>query len=233
MNQLLSAAKPLLPRSIRHSLGTRHRDFVFRRAMTRFLKNPGAHASHGSPVLRDLIYGWGNETWSALDEYLAACISHALTTRGTILECGSGLSTLLVGAVAKMRGQRHVVLEHTSKWADKVQNYLDRYQLDSVILQSKPLKDYGEFYWYDVSTEAMPDNVSLVICDGPPADTKGGRYGLVPVMRERLKSGCLVLLDDAGREQELATAKRWQTELGGSLKVLGVAKPYIEIGVVA
>jgi hypothetical protein len=237
MNQLKRAAKLLLPRRIHrfiraryHELGPKDREFVFRRAMRRFLKNPRAHAHVGSPVLKDLIHCWGND-WSALDEYLVASINHAMAARGPILECGSGLSTLLVGAVAKMRGQRHFALEHTPAWAAKVQSYLNLYNLDTVVLPSKPLRDYGEYSWYDISGETIPDSFSLVICDGPPATTNGGRYGLVPVMWERLKSGCVVLLDDAGREQERAVARRWQTEFGASFRILGTAKPYIEMTV--
>lgn len=76
---------------------------------------------------------------------------------------------------------------------------------------SSPLKDYGDFCWYDAPLESMPDSFSLVICDGPPGATKGGRYGLVPFMRDRLRSGCVILLDDAEREEERTIAARWQS----------------------
>lgn len=208
-----------------------HRDLVFRRAMKQFLEEPDACINPGNPVINDLVYGWGNHVWSAQHEYLADCIDRALTSRGPILECGSGLSTILVGAIAKRRSQSHWALEHTPKWAMKVQKYLDRYKLDSVILCTKPLKDYGDFCWYDAPLESMPDGFFLVICDGPPGTIKGGRYGLVPFMKERLKPGCVILLDDAGREQELAIAKRWEAELGASFEILGSIKPYIEMKV--
>jgi hypothetical protein len=77
----------------------------------------------------------------------------------------------------------------------------------------------------------MPDSFPLVVCDGPPGSTKGGRYGLVPIMREWLKPGCVILLDDAGREQERAIARRWEAELGASSETLGSIKPYIEMTV--
>jgi hypothetical protein len=112
-----------------------------------------------------------------------------------------------------------------------VQKYLNRYKLDSVVLYTKPLKDYGDFCWYDAPLESMPDSFSLVVCDGPPGGTKGGRYGLVPIMRERLQPGCVILLDDAGREQELAIARRWEAELGAPFEILGSIKPYIEMTV--
>jgi len=69
----------------------------------------------------------------------------------------------------------------------------------------------------------------MVICDGPPGATKGGRYGLVPVMKDRLRTGSFILLDDAAREQEQEIARRWMSELDASIETIGDAKPYISL----
>jgi len=196
------------------------------------MKDPDACTHSKHPVLADLIYGWGNATWSALEEYLAACIHHAMASRGPILECGSGLSTILLGVIAKKRGQSHWAFEHKPEWATKVQIYLDKYKLDSVVLCLNPLKDYGNFCWYDPPLESIPDRFSLVICDGPPGSTKGGRYGVVPIMLERLEPGCVILLDDAHRTPEIEIAKRWATELDSTFEICGAKKPYIKMTVV-
>jgi hypothetical protein len=231
MNQLRSVAKSVLPSRIHRTLRKAYRDLVFRRAMKQFLKDPSACAQPGNPVVVNLIYGWGNEGYSALDEYLAVCINRALTTVGPTLECGSGLSTILLGSIAKKRGQGYWALENSPQWAKKVQSYLDKYKLDNVVLCSKPLKDYGDFCWYDVPLKSMPDRYFLVVCDGPPGDTKGGRYGLVPIMRERLVPTCVILIDDAEREQVIATARRWEAQLGAPFEIFGSIKPYIEMKV--
>jgi len=205
-----------------------NRDEIFKRAMAEFIKDPDACAHPGNSVLKDLIYGWGNEAWSALDEFLAACIEHALSTSGPILECGTGLSTVILGVIAKKQNLRHSALEHKPEWAAKVQTYLKSYQLDTVI-HAKPLKNYGDYCWYDVSFDKMPESVALVVCDGPPSRTQGGRYGLIPVMKDQLKSGCVILLDDAERKEELEIAKRWHTELNSTLDIHGKLKPYIKM----
>ncbi|MGE3540266.1 MAG: hypothetical protein AB7N91_22855 [Candidatus Tectimicrobiota bacterium] len=229
MPQLQSLVSTVSPRRIRRGLRSAHRHFVFWRAMQRFLKDPEACAQPANPVLRDLIYGWGNAKWIALDAYLAACIQHALETQGPILECGSGLSTLLVGVIAQQRGQSHWVLEHTPTWAALVQRYLHTYALDCVVVCVSPLKDYGAYCWYEPPVASMPARFALVVCDGPPGDTKGGRYGLAPVMRERLQAGCTILLDDAHRQQEYAIAERWAAELGASFTLHGAPKTYVEM----
>jgi hypothetical protein len=197
--------------------------------MRAFLDDPDASIRHGSPVIPDLIYGWGNVGWSAPSEYLVRCVECALASEGPSLECGSGLSTILVGAVAAKMGYTHWVLEHTQGWADRVQACLRKYGVDSVASCTKPLRDYGEFVWYDPPLESMPDEFALVVCDGPPSDTRGGRYGLVPIMKERLGPGCIVLLDDAIREHEQLTAMRWEAQLGARVWTREGVKPWIEM----
>lgn len=229
MNRLRSIVRAVLPSEARHVIRSYHREFTLRRALKKFGRSPEKFTNPSHPIFDELIYGWGNSGWSGSNEYLAECIGRSLRSSGPTLECGSGLSTLLLGIIAQARGDSHWALEHIPSWAAKVQGHIDKFGIDSVHLSTRPLKDYGEYCWYDVPLESMPKTFSLVICDGPPGETKGGRYGMVPVMRQRLGPGCIILLDDGEREQERAVAKRWEAELQASSKQLGEKKPYIEL----
>lgn len=182
--------------------------------MTRFLRDPLACASPGNRVLGDLVYGWGNAAWSANDDYLAACIHAASQADGPVLECGSGLTTLLVGAMAARQGRPYWALEHTPQWADRVRSELGKWGVEKVNLCIHPLKDYGEFSWYDPPWAEMPEKFALIICDGPPSETKGGRYGLMPVLGDRIGPGTTILLDDVVRPEEREIAARWKAEYG-------------------
>lgn len=217
-----------VPRQIRSLIEGGRREEIFQDALAQYLQDPAACSYPGNSVLQELIYGWGNEAWSAMDEYLAACITQALSTPGPILECGTGLSTVLLGVIAQQRGLSHWGLEHKAEWAQKAQDYLDKYRIKTVICES-PLKNFGDYYWYNPPLERMPDSFSLVVCDGPPSRTRGGRFGLIPVMKEKLKSGCVILLDDAERLAELTIAKRWQSQLNLSFCIEGRYKPYINM----
>jgi hypothetical protein len=79
-----------------------------------------------------------------------------------------------------------------------------------VHIRPAPLEEKGEFAWYRVPN-GLPDWFALVICDGPPGTTEGGRYGLMPVMRERL-TGSIIVLDDTNRTKEQAILNRWCSE---------------------
>ena len=214
--------RKLIPARLRAFLRQQHRKHVFDRALRNFKKSPDPK------WIPDLIYGWNNQLWSALDEYLVACIDAAQSTPGNIIECGSGLSTLLLGAVAQSKGQKMWTLEHHAAWGTRVREHLQRYGITSVTLCCAPLKDYGAFEWYDPPLASMPAQFSLAICDGPPGDSKGGRYGLVPVMGSRLR-GATILLDDAGRPEEQEIARQWSQERQAEYSTLGAEKPYIRM----
>jgi len=48
-------------------------------------------------------------------------------------------------------------------------------------------------------------------------------------MQPQLADRCLILLDDARRDEERAIARRWQSELSASLEVRGGQHPYVEL----
>ncbi|MGA7937612.1 MAG: hypothetical protein WCA35_28950 [Kovacikia sp.] len=221
--------KAITPAFIRRYLRRLHRDYIFSRAMRRFISDPQGAITTQEPIISDLIYGWGNEDWSALNEYLSGCLNQAFLCKGAVLECGSGLTTLLLGALGQRTGNRVWSLEHDPRWGSRVDNYLKKFQIDSVNLLLTPLQDYGEFSWYTPTLDSMPEKFDMVVCDGPPGDTPGGRYGLLPIMGTKLQSGSVILLDDAARTQEAAIAARWAAELGTDYEVLGIQKPYIRI----
>jgi hypothetical protein len=201
----------------------------FKGAMRRFAADPEGALAPGSAVLAELVSAWGNAGWSAHEEYLRSCIGQALQCDGPTLECGSGLSTLLLGVVAERRGFEHWALEHQPVWSARVEKEAVRHGLHRIRLCTVPLRQHGRFAWYDAPLARMPRQFSMVVCDGPPNDTPGGRYGLVPVMRERLATGCVILLDDAERLDEREIARRWEVELGATHELVSCRKPYIRM----
>jgi hypothetical protein len=229
MSTWRSIARAVIPEAVRRPVRERCHAHAFEHAMRDFLADPDAALDGDGRLLRRLVHAWGNETFSALPEYLVACLQAASESNGSILECGSGLSTLLIGAVAQRRGRTLWTLEHHEGWGRRVRNALEHHGIDAVELCIAPLRDHGDFTWYDPPRERMPDDIDLVICDGPPGDTPGGRYGLVPVMRSHLAQPCTILLDDAWRDEERAIAARWADELGGRHTLEGDDKPYLRL----
>lgn len=160
--------------------------------------------------LARLSWAWGNPNAASV-EYLVAVTTAASASPGPILECGSGLTTVMLGAVGRRTGRTVTTLEHSAWWARHV-GWSVRTAGGVVDYRRTPLKEYGEFDWYDSGT--LHDDITLVVCDGPPATSRGGRYGLLPVAATHLAAGADIFLDDFDRESERAVAARWEKEYG-------------------
>ena len=163
-------------------------------------------------VLSDLLIGWSNEGYAANLEYFEEVAKTSASSEGPILECGSGATTILLGLLCGRRGVEVWSLEHSVEWQKRVTDALTRHHISGVRVCFSPLVEYGEFDWYYAPLAEMPDEFSFVVCDGPPGTTKGGRYGLLPLVGNRLPAGSIILLDDAGRPGEAELIKRWGSE---------------------
>lgn len=167
-----------------------------------------------STLWSDAVYGWGNEKWSADEMYLCEVIRTAESTSGAILECGSGLTTLLLSAVAARRGLQVHALEHNETWHARVRQAVLEMGGTTTTVHLAALRSYDDYDWYDAPLEELPGNITLVVCDGPPGATRGGRSGMLPRMREKLAPRCTILLDDISRPAERELALGWSRESG-------------------
>lgn len=210
------------PGHVRNVLEAPRRRYLWPKSLARFAALPD-YADAPDDLLDDLQFAWNNP-YAASKEYMLALTRHAWQTSGPILECGSGLSTILLGVIAQRKGIRVWSLEHQAHWADRIRRTLRKAGLDSVTVVHAALRDYGDFVWYDLPLADAPRDFRLVICDGPPGQVKGGRFGLMPVAREHLSPGCTILLDDAHRPSEQEVLRKWSSQLGITWKVFGKEK---------
>jgi hypothetical protein len=88
-----------------------------------------------------------------------------------------------------------------------------RYGLSNARLRFCPLRQYDGYTWYTVPDD-VPGGIRLVICDGPAGNRQGGRYGVVPAIKDRLADRATILLDDAQRKPEREALARWSAEAG-------------------
>ena len=203
--------KQWIPKSIKRPIKARSLDRRLRNAIKTIRKLPDGQVPTRQQLL-ELMTGWSNEGYAANVEYLEAVARSSVNAQGPVLECGSGATTIVLGLLCAKRNIEVWSLEHFDEWRDRVSKILKECDISGVHLCSAPLVEHGEFVWYSPPLDQMPKQFSLVICDGPPGSTKGGRYGLLPVMGNRLPRGSTILLDDAGRLDEARLIKRWENE---------------------
>ena len=105
-------------------------------------------------------------------------------------------------------------LEHQEEWAQRVRTALAASSIHGVRVCLTPLRSYGAFDWYSLWGIDVPRGVGLILCDGPPAQTRGGRSGVLPVLRQYLAGEYVVLLDDTSRAEERSLVEDWCSRLG-------------------
>lgn len=161
--------------------------------------------------------------WSGSPDFLLELVSYVLARRPEfVLECGSGVSTLLVAYALRRNGTGHLhSLEHDAAFAHSTRDLLRLHGLAewaSVI--HAPLKRvqlHGEDWrWYDPDALNSLDRIGIVVVDGPPSQTQPlSRYPVLPIVSSKLSPGAVVLLDDYRRDDEQAVVERWIQEYKG------------------
>ncbi|MBX3234914.1 MAG: class I SAM-dependent methyltransferase [Nitrospiraceae bacterium] len=157
--------------------------------------------------------------WAASPDLLRELMRHVSRHRPqTIVECGSGVSTIVLARCLEIVGTGHVYsLEHLPDQADKTREELKRQGLGAwATVLTAPLCLHRiadeEFHWYGMDGLPVPTFDMLVI-DGPPATTGPlARYPAGPLLFCRLAPQAAVFLDDSNRDQEQAILSRWRKE---------------------
>lgn len=140
-----------------------------------------------------------------------------------LLECSSGLSTVVAAALCRNRGEGRVYsLEHDPVYAAKTRRLLAAHDLErwaQVIdapLVPLTLENWSG-QWYDLSRLPEDIRADLLVVDGPPATSSSlARYPALPALRSRLAERARVVLDDADRNDEREIVRRWLSREQGA-----------------
>jgi len=181
---------------------------------------------HGWQVLRPLLDAGGFLPWSegAMSPAGLATVATevAFAERRTLVELGSGVSTVVLARLERDLGGRVFAVEHSPGWAGWVRRAVARDGLEDVAtvieapLSPNPLS-LEDAPWYDEDSLAQlpQEGIDLLLVDGPPGYGEGmsrSRYPALPALADRLALGALIILDDTEREGERDILDAWERE---------------------
>lgn len=161
-------------------------------------------------------------SWAGSPDFLLVLLRKVRTNRPQIIvECSSGISTIVSARGLQLNGSGHVYsLEHEPEYAEKTRTELARHGLqDWATVLDAPLVDLetrlGRKRWYDISN--LPSApIDLVVVDGPPETTNQlARYPAGPVLIPRLSDNGELMLDDMIRKSEQDAIVAWKQEFEG------------------
>lgn len=164
----------------------------------------------------------------AIDPHFANVLVRTLVEARprTVVECGSGSSTVLSAAFMREQGEGRVFsLDHEPDFAEKTRQMLRDRGLDGwATVIAAPLEEHpsgeGPMLWYGTEFDgALPESIDLLVVDGPPRHIgPESRHPAVPLLLTRLSADATVLMDDGNRPDEVRIARRWAAELRGTLE---------------
>ena len=128
----------------------------------------------------------------------------------SLVEFGSGAST--VRLAAEFPKMLIVSIEHDSAFLEQTRRLLAQAAPNTrVDLQHCRLRwrFLGGRPFFTYSQARLPEQVDLVIIDGPPGSTRRGREACLYVCYERLRIGGVVVLDDLCRQNEQQSYANW------------------------
>lgn len=158
--------------------------------------------------------------WAGSPDFLWHLVRHARRRRPrVVVECGSGVSTVVLARCMQLNGEGHVYsMDHDPVFAEKTRGELKAYGLDAwATVFDAPLgvrEINGECWTWYTSVE-VPEgiDIDMLVIDGPPYTTGDlARYPAGPLLLDRVTEGGAVFMDDYGRTDEKAVARRWREE---------------------
>ena len=165
-------------------------------------------------------------------DFLRNLMNYALKNHPqTIVECSSGISTLILAHCLKRNKVGHIYsLEHDPLYANHTRTILEEHGVgEYVTVIDAPLTNLSinawTGQWYAIDGLKEIQSIDLIVIDGPPHfSSEKARYPAVPVLFDKLSIGGAVVLDDSNRTDETWAFEQWIKDFPGSLTNLEMPK---------
>lgn len=143
-----------------------------------------------------------------------------------IVDLGSGLSTLVATKLLSDMGVKDFVVysvDTSIEFLNETKNRIfaeNENLLSHVVFIEAPIEDVKigskNFKWYrNFDSEIKSNKIDLVIVDGPIGTLcDHARYPALPILKNKLKKGSVLLLDDYNRPDEREIVENWCSEFG-------------------
>ena len=144
----------------------------------------------------------------------------AINRRVSVIEFGSGISTIYMAMLLRDFEGFIYSIEHNSEWIKVLEGSCKLLGLENVEFIYAPLTNYTDnevsCEWYDkkeILKKIRNIKFDLVVVDGPPAYTKFSRlnrYPALPFIQDCLNSSFSIYIDDINRKGEKEVVKIWE-----------------------
>ena len=140
---------------------------------------------------------------------------------GLVVECGSGVSSLVIGYGLKALGSGHLIsFEHDVRNAERAAALVGRHGLDRQVQivhaglqETRVAGESWQWYGPEIEETLVGKRARLVFVDGPPSSLQPlARYPALRRLSPFLADDAILVLDDVARPDEWAITERWLRE---------------------
>lgn len=142
----------------------------------------------------------------------------------SILEFGSGLSTIIIGHFIKENRLdiRFISIDDNQEWQDilKLQG-VNAELLCFPLVENHRYSYLGKGNWFNIPEfhQINGEKFQLVIVDAPKGDASPlSRFGFIPFIKDRLLSNPIVYLDDTNRIDETMISQFFLSTMKGEIR---------------
>lgn len=166
-------------------------------------------------VFQALVDNSPSPEFAAPARVLKAAWEMAHEVKGPILECGSGVSTLVMGIALTRLNSPYFLhsLESDLNWVERVGGWLQRYGVMNSNVYYCPLIPHERGKWYDADPEGFPEPFDGVFVDGPPRVLNqqiiSERSVLWDVLGEKIKAARSWVIDDVSTPHERRVVEQY------------------------
>jgi hypothetical protein len=210
----------------------RSRSWAYRRQFRLDRAIRAARASNPGPLpdilVSEICETWGDAQLNGADGFMSACLDVASRVTGPILQCGAGLSTLLLGLTAERSNVHLWTLEHHAHAANSARSWLHQYEIANAHVISAPADLMEDCVGYVVDANRLPANLGLVICEGSSAVPASAR-SILSRVGDRLDPNGIVLVHHVKRRRDAEFLAQWAKSRNASMVLKGKVEPWVKI----
>jgi hypothetical protein len=191
----------------------------------------GASSAATDRLVADLYAYWGDPLSQSDERFLRSALSEAQQADGAILQCGTSLGTLLLGAICDQddnKTKQLWCLESDRHWSNLMRSWLTEYKICSAHIIHSRSRIFGDYVWYSLDPQRLAKKYALIICDGARA-TAQGVIGTLSRLDKRLNDRFVILARNVGTTTDLKVLAAWAKLRNASCVVVDKTEGFIKI----
>ncbi len=216
-------------RTIRARVAFHTRQHGFDRAAHQLVA--GNNIAATERLAAQLFAHWGDPLAQADERFLRSVLAEARAADGAVLQCGTSLTTLILGSICDQDDQPKKqlwCLEADPHWANMVRSWLTEYQINSAHVIHSAAKLFKSYVWYSLDPNRLAREYHLVICDGNRASVKGA-VATVHRIADRLAQQFVILIRNVGSSADMKELAAWAKTRDATCVLVDKAEGFVKI----